>query len=205
MNNRPVPFDLGPVHFIGIGGIGMSGIAEIMIRIGYTVQGSDAKSSRQYRPAGGARGPRSLSATPSPVSMGALGGGHLHGRQGRQSGDGRRARSPSYPPGAPGRDAGRADAAAVLRGCRQHPWQDHDHLDGGRGAGRRQHGPHRGQRRHHQRLWHQRQGGRGRLDRCRGRRERRLLPQVEIHRRGGDQYRPRTPRPLGRLRGGEGS
>jgi UDP-N-acetylmuramate--alanine ligase len=33
------------VHFIGIGGIGMSGIAEIMLRIGYTVQGSDAKAS----------------------------------------------------------------------------------------------------------------------------------------------------------------
>ncbi|MFO1015322.1 MAG: UDP-N-acetylmuramate--L-alanine ligase [Caulobacteraceae bacterium] len=45
MNRRPVPFELGPVHFIGIGGIGMSGIAEIMIRIGYTVQGSDAKAS----------------------------------------------------------------------------------------------------------------------------------------------------------------
>src|SRR3954465_3659212 len=42
---RPVPFGLGPVHFIGIGGIGMSGIAEIMLRIGYTVQGSDAKAS----------------------------------------------------------------------------------------------------------------------------------------------------------------
>ena len=41
---RPVPFELGPVHFIGIGGIGMSGIAEIMLRIGYTVQGSDAKA-----------------------------------------------------------------------------------------------------------------------------------------------------------------
>jgi len=45
MNRRPVPFDLGPVHFIGIGGIGMSGIAEIMLRIGYVVQGSDAKAS----------------------------------------------------------------------------------------------------------------------------------------------------------------
>ena len=42
---RPVPFDLGPVHFVGIGGIGMSGIAEIMLKIGYAVQGSDAKSS----------------------------------------------------------------------------------------------------------------------------------------------------------------
>ena len=42
---RPVPFNLGPVHFVGIGGIGMSGIAEIMLKIGYSVQGSDAKSS----------------------------------------------------------------------------------------------------------------------------------------------------------------
>ncbi len=42
---RPTPFALGPVHFIGIGGIGMSGIAEIMLRIGYAVQGSDAKRS----------------------------------------------------------------------------------------------------------------------------------------------------------------
>jgi UDP-N-acetylmuramate--alanine ligase len=45
MNLRPTPFALGPVHFIGIGGIGMSGIAEIMRKIGYTVSGSDAKAS----------------------------------------------------------------------------------------------------------------------------------------------------------------
>jgi UDP-N-acetylmuramate--alanine ligase len=45
MTRRPVPFDLGPVHFVGIGGIGMSGIAEIMLRIGYFVQGSDARAS----------------------------------------------------------------------------------------------------------------------------------------------------------------
>jgi len=45
MNRRPVPFDLGPVHFVGIGGIGMSAIAEIMLRIGYQVQGSDARAS----------------------------------------------------------------------------------------------------------------------------------------------------------------
>ena len=44
-NLRPTPFDIGPVHFVGIGGIGMSGIAEIMLRIGYTVQGSDARAS----------------------------------------------------------------------------------------------------------------------------------------------------------------
>ncbi|HEY1879580.1 MAG TPA: Mur ligase domain-containing protein, partial [Caulobacteraceae bacterium] len=44
MTRRPAPFELGPVHFIGIGGIGMSGIAEIMLRLGYQVQGSDAKA-----------------------------------------------------------------------------------------------------------------------------------------------------------------
>ena len=36
-----LPFDIGPLHFIGIGGIGMSGIAEIMHNLGYKVQGSD--------------------------------------------------------------------------------------------------------------------------------------------------------------------
>jgi UDP-N-acetylmuramate--alanine ligase len=44
MSRRPVPFDIGPVHFVGIGGIGMSGIAEIMLRLGYAVQGSDLKA-----------------------------------------------------------------------------------------------------------------------------------------------------------------
>src|SRR3954452_23799459 len=44
-SRRPVPFELGTVHLIGIGGIGIFRIAEIMIRIGYTVQGSDAKAS----------------------------------------------------------------------------------------------------------------------------------------------------------------
>ena len=38
---RGVPTDIGVVHFVGIGGIGMSGIAEVMHNLGYTVQGSD--------------------------------------------------------------------------------------------------------------------------------------------------------------------
>lgn len=40
---KPSPFDLGPAHLVGIGGIGMSGIAEIMLTMGYEVQGSDMK------------------------------------------------------------------------------------------------------------------------------------------------------------------
>ena len=38
---RGVPTDIGTVHFVGIGGIGMSGIAEVMHNLGYKVQGSD--------------------------------------------------------------------------------------------------------------------------------------------------------------------
>jgi UDP-N-acetylmuramate--alanine ligase len=37
-----LPREIGPIHFIGIGGIGMSGIAEVLCNLGYTVQGSDA-------------------------------------------------------------------------------------------------------------------------------------------------------------------
>ncbi len=33
------------VHFVGIGGIGMSGIAELLINIGFTVSGSDLMES----------------------------------------------------------------------------------------------------------------------------------------------------------------
>ena len=42
---RPTPIDLGAVHIIGIGGIGMSAIADVMMDLGYVVQGSDAKAS----------------------------------------------------------------------------------------------------------------------------------------------------------------
>ena len=44
-----LPERLGPIHFIGIGGIGMSGIAEVMHNLGYTVQGSDASDNYNVR------------------------------------------------------------------------------------------------------------------------------------------------------------
>jgi UDP-N-acetylmuramate--alanine ligase len=37
--------DIGTIHFVGIGGIGMSGIAEVMHQLGYSVQGSDQADS----------------------------------------------------------------------------------------------------------------------------------------------------------------
>ena len=38
---RTLPLNIGVIHFVGIGGIGMSGIAEVMHNLGYAVQGSD--------------------------------------------------------------------------------------------------------------------------------------------------------------------
>ncbi|MDE3174482.1 MAG: UDP-N-acetylmuramate--L-alanine ligase, partial [Pseudomonadota bacterium] len=40
-----LPSELGPIHFVGIGGIGMSGIAEVLLNLGYKVQGSDASEN----------------------------------------------------------------------------------------------------------------------------------------------------------------
>jgi len=41
-----LPLELGPIHFTGIGGIGMSGIAEVLLNLVYRVQGSDLKGSK---------------------------------------------------------------------------------------------------------------------------------------------------------------
>ncbi len=44
-----LPRDIGPVHFVGIGGIGMSGIAEVLKTLGYTVRGSDVADSANVK------------------------------------------------------------------------------------------------------------------------------------------------------------
>ncbi len=44
-----IPRDTGPIHFIGIGGIGMSGIAEVLANQGYRVQGSDASDNANVK------------------------------------------------------------------------------------------------------------------------------------------------------------
>jgi UDP-N-acetylmuramate--alanine ligase len=44
-----LPRELGPIHFVGIGGIGMSGIAEVLINLGYRVQGSDYSDSANVK------------------------------------------------------------------------------------------------------------------------------------------------------------
>src|SRR6266581_2665310 len=44
-----LPRDIGAIHFVGIGGIGMSGIAEVLVNLGYTVTGSDVADSANVK------------------------------------------------------------------------------------------------------------------------------------------------------------
>ncbi len=44
-----LPKEIGPIHFVGIGGIGMSGIAEVLINLGHNVQGSDANDNANVK------------------------------------------------------------------------------------------------------------------------------------------------------------
>jgi UDP-N-acetylmuramate--alanine ligase len=46
---RSLPESIGPIHFVGIGGIGMSGIAEVLHNLGYRVQGSDIADGANTR------------------------------------------------------------------------------------------------------------------------------------------------------------
>jgi UDP-N-acetylmuramate--alanine ligase len=44
-----LPRELGPIHFVGIGGIGMSGIAEVLLNLGYKVQGTDVAENANVK------------------------------------------------------------------------------------------------------------------------------------------------------------
>ena len=46
---RALPLGIGTIHFVGIGGIGMSGIAEVLHTLGYAVQGSDIADGANVR------------------------------------------------------------------------------------------------------------------------------------------------------------
>ncbi len=156
-----MPKTIGLVHFIGIGGIGMSGIAEVLHNLGHRVQGSDQADSANVQ---------RLREKGISISI---------GHKAENLGDAEvvvvstaiKKDNPELiahakiPAGrAPGRDACRADALPQCDCDRRDPWQDDDDLDGRRPArcGRpRSDGD---QRRHHQRLRHQCAHGRRRMD-----------------------------------------
>jgi hypothetical protein len=144
MNATKLPLELGPIHFVGIGGIGMSGIAEVLITLGYRVQGSDSKASK---------------ITDRLVSLGAT---FFEGQRADNIGEAAVVViSSAIKKGNP-----ELEEARRRRG---HAWQDHDHDHGGDAAGQGRLRPHRDQRRGDPRLWLERAGGRGRVDGGRGR------------------------------------
>ena len=57
-----LPLTIGPIHFVGIGGIGMSGIAEVLHNLGYSVQGSDIAEGYNVAPPARRRHPGRRSA-----------------------------------------------------------------------------------------------------------------------------------------------
>jgi UDP-N-acetylglucosamine--N-acetylmuramyl-(pentapeptide) pyrophosphoryl-undecaprenol N-acetylglucosamine transferase len=162
-----LPLELGPIHFVGIGGIGMSGIAEVLITLGYRVQGSDAKASK---------------ITDRLVKLGAT---FFEGQRAENIGEAavvvissaikkgnpelEEARRKQAAGGAPGRDAGRTDAPAVEHRHSRHPRQDHHHHHGRHPAGQGRLRSHRDQRRRHPCLWLERPRRGRRMDGGRGR------------------------------------
>jgi UDP-N-acetylmuramate-alanine ligase len=63
-----MPQTIGLVHFIGIGGIGMSGIAEVLNNLGYKVQGSDQSESANVQKGCGIRASRCIRPFAPPIS-----------------------------------------------------------------------------------------------------------------------------------------
>ncbi len=114
------------IHFVGIGGAGMSGIAEILHNLGYRISGSDQSESATTR---------ALAALGIRVAIG-HDAAHIAGAEavvtssavqvGQPRGDGG-ARAPRAG-GRPRRDARRADAAEAGHRDRRHPRQDDDDL-----------------------------------------------------------------------------
>ena len=125
-----LPRDIGPVHFVGIGGIGMSGIAEVLANLGYTVQGSDVADNanvKRLRDKGVkvAIGHKAENIDGAEVVV-------VSSAIKRDNPELVAARAQAAAGRAPRRNAGRTDAAEKLRRGRRHPRQDHDDLAGRR-------------------------------------------------------------------------
>jgi hypothetical protein len=174
------------IHFVGIGGAGMSGIAEILHNLGYQVAAATRRVRRHPAP-----------------GLARHSGAHRPSARAHRQGAGvvtstavkadnpevLAARAAARPGGATRGDAGRADAPEVRHRHRRHAWQDDHHLAGDQHPGRGRPGPDLRHRRPAQRGGRQLAPRAGRVHRRRGRRERRLLPQSEPGAVGRHQHR----------------
>ena len=114
---KTIPLSIGPIHFVGIGGIGMSGIAEVLHNLGYQVQGSDVAENGKVKRLRGLGIAIRVGHAAENIGERQRGGGVL-GDQARQSRSGGGA-GPADARGAPRRDAGRTDAPQM--GDRRRP------------------------------------------------------------------------------------
>ena len=183
------------VHFVGIGGIGMSGIAEVLLNLGYRVSGSDLKDERHH-PAARVAGRRDRRRPPRRerrLDVDVV----VDLQRGPQDNPEVIARAGSRHPGDPARrDARRADAPEGRRRHRRLAWQDHHHLADRHRAGARRARPDRGGRRQAQRARLERAAGQGRAAWW-PRPTRATAPSSALAAdRGRHQRRPRAPRPL---------
>ena len=183
------------IHFVGIGGSGMCGIAEVLHNQGYTVSGSDQVQSAVTRHLA-SLGVQVYPGHSAEHVQGCGRGGYFHCSEKRQS------RSNGGGGAADSRHSPRADAGGMMR------FKDGIAIAGTHGKttttsltasifGRRGAGPHFRDRRQTHCGGHQCPFGQRQLHRCRGRRIRRIVPIPHAFDGGGNQYRRR---PYGHLR-----
>ena len=156
------------IHFVGIGGIGMSGIAEVLLNSGYAVTGSDLHESdatRRLRALGArifvGHQEENLAGNPSVVVISTA-----VKYSNPEVLEARRRHIPVIPRA---EMLGRADAHEIRRRGGRQPRQNHDHVDGRGGVEHGGSGPDDGHRRPGAHARHQRQDGPGRVSGRRGR------------------------------------
>ena len=179
------------IHFVGIGGIGMSGIAELLANLGYEVTGSDAKRSDVTDRLEHAGRPRVRSGT-TPRTSAPPTWSWCRRRFRPDNPEVVEARRRGIPGDPARRDARRADAAALRHRHRRRPRQDDDDVDGGAGARARRARSDGGDRRTAERLRQQRPARQRRLHGRRSGRKRSLVPEAVAVDRGDHEHRSRA-------------
>ena len=199
---RGVGTDIGTIHFVGIGGIGMSGIAEVMHILGYKVQGSDVAEGYVVEglrklgiPVAIGHSPDNLGDAAVVVTSTAIRKDNVEVaaayerripvvRRAEMLAELMRLKSTVAVAGTHGKTTTTSMIAAMLDAGGIDPTVINGGIINAYGSNARL--------------------GSSRMDGGRGRRERRQLPEARRHDRGGDQHRSRASRSLWRLRAGQG-
>ena len=130
-----LPNQIGPIHFVGIGGIGMSGIAEALINLGHEVQGSDPSDNANVKRL------REHGATVfighDKANLGAAAVVVISSAVKRDNPEVVEARAQRIPVVRRAEMLAELMRPQAMRGGGRHAWQDHDDVAGGDAARRR--------------------------------------------------------------------